>query len=111
MLSRLYFAIDALFTLSILTCTTVAAGLSSTVNFEDYQNAILILSICSVILTGVKALFAFAESSQICRDVSRELDTMSNDLAKGRLNDSKVDKKITRLKKRLPAGSCLVLRY
>lgn len=109
MFSRIYWLLDIVLTLVVLGCNTTSAALLT--SGSDYQQAVLSLSIVAAIVVGFKGLMAFGESSQICRGVSRELDTMANDLKKGRIDDEKVDKKLERLKRRLPVGSCVVLRY
>lgn len=110
MFSRLYWALDTILTLCTLGCNTASAALLTSDPDRFFETA-LALSIVSAIVVGFKGLMAFGESSQVCRGVARDLDTIHNDQVKGRIDASKVDKRIERLKRRLPAGSCVVLRY
>ena len=110
MFSRLYWALDTLLTLCALSCNTASAALLTSDPDRFFETA-LALSISSAIVVGFKGLMAWGEASQICRGVARDLDTIANDLRKGRIDDSKVDKRIERLKRRLPVGTCVALRY
>lgn len=114
MFSRIYWLMDTFLTLIVLACNTTSAAIltsGSTNELARSEEALLALAIVGAIVVGFKGLMGFGESSQVCRGVSRDLDTLSNDLRKGRIDDAKVDKRIERLKRRLPAGSCVILRY
>lgn len=109
MFSRIYWLMDTFLTLIVLACNTTSAAILT--SGSSNEEALLALAIVGAIVVGFKGLMGFGESSQVCRGVSRDLDTLANDLRKGRIDDAKVDKRIERLKRRLPAGSCVILRY
>lgn len=111
MFSRVYWTLDTILSLCILGCNTASAAMLTSSDPSRFLETALALSIVSAIVVGFKGLMAFGESSQVCRGVARDLDTIRNDHLKGRIDDSKVDKRIERLKRRLPTGSCVILRY
>lgn len=110
LLSRFYWALSSLFVVSIIVCNAVAAGMAASPDFSSHQQSVLILSVISAILVGVKNVAGFAENSAVCRDISRSLDSLAQDYKKGRLNDDQVEKRIVSIRRRVPIGSCVFLR-
>lgn len=109
-LSRVYWALSTLFAVGVVACSATAAVLTTQPNVEQYQSTILALSISSAILTSIKNVTGFAENSASCRDISRSLDTLANDYAKGRVTDAQTEKRIMAIRRRVPLGTCLFLR-
>lgn len=107
--SRVYYLADAALALTALVCSAVAAGLAST--SADHNETIMGLSTTAAIVAGAKQFFGFADSSAVCRGISRDLDTLANDFTKGRISDEKLDRRIASIRRRVPVGSCVILRY
>lgn len=107
--SRCYYVADAVLALSALVCSSVAAGLAST--GKDYNDTIVALGTTSAVIVGTKQFFSFSESSAVCRGISRDLDGLANEHCKGRIDGEKLDKRIATLRRRVPVGSCVILRY
>lgn len=110
LLSRFYWLISSIFVTVIITCSAVAAVLTTQPDITIYQQPLLALSIVSAVLTGIKNATGFAENSATCRDISRSLDALANDYAKGRLTDAQTEKKILTIRRRVPLGTCMFLR-
>lgn len=110
LLSRVYWLLNTVFVTIIITCSAVAAVLTTQPDITVYQQPLLALSIVSAVLTGIKNATGFAENSATCRDISRSLDALANDHAKGRLTDAQTEKKILAIRRRVPLGTCMVLR-
>lgn len=109
-ISRVYWLINALFALVVISCSGTAAALVTQSDVEKYQKSILALTITSAVATGIKNASGFAENSQACRDVSRSLDALANDLRKGRLTDLQTEKRLISIRRRVPLGTCMFLR-
>lgn len=109
LMSRVYYLADAMLTLTALVCSSVAAGLAST--GTDHNTTIVGLSTATAITAGAKQFFGFADSSAVCRGISRDLDSLSNDFTKGRIDETKLDRRIASIRRRVPVGSCVILRY
>lgn len=109
-ISRVYWAVNALFAATIVSCSATAAVLSTQPPDELDQKSILALSIVSAVVTSIKAASGFAENSQACRDVSRSLDALANDLRKGRLTELQMEKRLIAIRRRVPLGTCVFLR-
>jgi len=109
-ISRVYWAVNALFAATIVSCSASAAVLSTQPPEEMEQKSILALSIVSAVVTSIKAASGFAENSQACRDVSRSLDALANDLRKGRLTELQTEKRLIAIRRRVPLGTCVFLR-
>lgn len=109
-ISRGYWLINAVFALIVITCSATAAVLVTQPDVEKYQKSILALTVTSAVATGIKNASGFAENSQACRDVSRSLDTLANDLRKGRLTDLQTEKRLISIRRRVPLGTCMFLR-
>lgn len=109
-ISRFYWCLNALFAVTIIASSATAAVLVTQPDIEQYQKSILALSVVSAVATGIKNASGFAENSQACRDVSRSLDVLANDLRKGRLNDLQTEKRLTQIRRRVPLGTCMFLR-
>ena len=106
--SRVYYCVDATLTLITLVCSSVAAGLSSTT--QDHSEAVTGLSVASAIVCGCKQFLACGESSAVCRGVSRDLDRLAHEYDKGKITEDKRDQRVHALQRRLPVGTCFVLR-
>lgn len=113
LISRVYWVINALLAVSSVSCSATAAALSAqnTTMTLERQKTILALSIVSAVITSIKVAGGFAASSQACRDVSRSLDTLANDLRKGNINELKCEKRFINIRKRVPLGTCMFLRF
>lgn len=109
-ISRVYWAVNALFAATIVSCSATAAVLSTQPPDDLDQKSILALSIVSAVVTSIKAASGFAENSQACRDVSRSLDALANDLRKGRLTELQTEKRLIAIRRRVPLGTCVFLR-
>lgn len=111
-ISRAYWLVNAVFAVTIVSCSATAAVLSaqSQALSDVDQKSILALSIVSAVVTSIKAASGFAENSQACRDVSRSLDALANDLRKGRLTELQCEKRLINIRRRVPLGTCLFLR-
>lgn len=110
-ISRFYWAVNALFAATIVSCSASAAVLSTSQSVTSTdQKSILALSIVSAVVTSIKAASGFAENSQACRDVSRSLDALANDLRKGRLTELQTEKRLVAIRRRVPLGTCVFLR-
>lgn len=109
-ISRFYWLVNALFAATIVSCSATAAVLSTQPPDELDQKSILALSIVSAVVTSIKTASGFAENSQACRDVSRSLDALANDLRKGRLTELQTEKRLIAIRRRVPLGTCVVLR-
>lgn len=109
-ISRFYWLVNALFAATIVSCSATAAVLSTQPPDELDQKSILALSIVSAVVTSIKTASGFAENSQACRDVSRSLDALANDLRKGRLTELQTEKRLIAIRRRVPLGTCVFLR-
>lgn len=106
--SRVYYCADATLTLAALVCSSVAAGLASTK--KDHADTITALCTAAAIVAGGKQFFAGAESSAVCRGISRDLDRLAHDFDKGRITEEKRDSRLHNIRRRLPVGTCFILR-
>lgn len=109
-ISRFYWLVNAAFAAVIVSCSATAAVLSTQPANELDSKSILALSITSAVVTSIKAASGFAENSQACRDVSRSLDALANDLRKGRLTELQCEKRLIAIRRRVPLGTCMFLR-
>lgn len=107
MLSRIYWLCATLAGVYCVVASSAAAYLSTQKNDEQ---AVLGLTTSVAVLSFLGRLYDPSENSAVCRSIARELDKLRSDLAHARLSEDQVSRRIAKLQRRVPVGSCVFLR-
>lgn len=108
--SRFYWCVSMVCSITVVACGAVTAVLTTQPNIDQYQKTILALSVTGAVLTSLQSVTGFPENSATCRDISRSLDTLANDFSKGRVDELQTERRLLKIRRRVPIGTCLFLR-
>lgn len=107
MLSRLYWLAASFGGLFCVVASSLCAYFTS---IDAHPQAVVGLS-CAVAAIGfLGRLYDPSESAATSRAIARELDRLRSDFAHGRLSEEQVARRVQKIQRRVPVGSCVFLR-
>lgn len=107
MLSRFYWACAAIAGSYTVVASSIVAYLSQQ---KGYEQTVLGLSASVAVLAFLGRLYDPSENAAVCRGIARELDGLKNDLVHARRTEEAISRRIAKIQRRVPIGSCVFLR-